>query len=94
MHLMFFVVFAHQCEPVLFLCLPAEPLLHFTSVFVPVLLRLFSASEYVLRSFEVQRCSEHERRQCPLNPLHLVLLNAGLFPSVCPSLTALGMSEL
>lgn len=73
---------------------PAEPLLHLTSVFVPVLLRLFPASEYVLRPFEVQRCSEHERRQCPLNPHVLVLLNARLFPSDCPSLTAPGVFEL
>ena len=52
---MFFDVFVLQCEPVLFLSLPAEPLLHLTSVFVPVLLWLFTASEYVLRPFEVQK---------------------------------------
>lgn len=88
MHLMLFDVPVHHREPVLFLHLPAEPLLHLTSVFVPVLLWLLPASEYVLRPFEVQRYSEHERRKCPLNPLLL------LFPSDCPSVSVPGMFEL
>ena len=42
----FDVFFSHQCEPVLFSVFPAEPLLHLTSVFVPVLLRLFYQTVY------------------------------------------------
>lgn len=64
MRLMSFDVLVNQSECVL--SLPAEPLLHFTSVLVPVLLWLLPASEYVLGPSELQRCSEHERGQCPL----------------------------
>lgn len=45
--------------------LPTEPLLHLTSVFIPVLLWLFSASELCPRAFgDVHICCEHKRNQC------------------------------
>lgn len=87
MHLVF-DVFVHQCDLVLFLCLSAEPLLHLTSVFVPVLLWLFPASEYVLRPKDVLNIKGDVSLESTL------LLNSRLFPSDCPSLIVPGMFEL
>lgn len=71
--------------------LPTEPLLHLTSVFIPVLLWLFSASELCPQaSCNVHTCCEHKRNQCLFFYQHCFVLEYQTLSSGCPCLIAPG----
>ena len=73
-----------------------EPLLHLTSVLVPVFLWIFPASEYCTVSCwgpsplsEIQRCSKHEIAEDPIESQHLLQSTTIFFPSGWPDIPPL-----
>lgn len=73
------------------LCLPTEPLLHLTSVFVPVLLRLFPAGEYVVEAlWGPNMLWTWKRDGVPRLHISLSFWMPDSFPQIAPPLLPLG----